>query len=232
MEEESKQNFHFPPFLSGLKEREEIARAAYKTWIRIKPGHKEIKDRWWALYYKKIQPRFHLRDNLLGRKINSWIDEDLNAITKLSKLNNNTLGEVQTKNLSNSTAQLREQIIPNNMESQLEIQSITDDSQMNIDSSSILSIMPAEKKDTPKASRNKEKKGKPNSSKEGTSPAYLNIELIHPSIELIRLKENQEISEGTPEYWALKLKAVCENGNIDWDETLLESDVKVFIYFF
>ncbi len=67
----------------SLKEREDIAKCAYKTWFRIKPGHKEIKDKWWALYYRKIHPQFHLRDNHLGRKINGWIEEDLEVIPKI-----------------------------------------------------------------------------------------------------------------------------------------------------
>lgn len=44
-------------YSANLKLREDIARAAYKVWFRIKPGHREIKDQWWALYYKKVSFR-------------------------------------------------------------------------------------------------------------------------------------------------------------------------------
>jgi hypothetical protein len=47
---------------------------------RVKPGHKEVKDKWWALYYRKLLPQYHLRDNYLGRKINQWIEEDLEPL--------------------------------------------------------------------------------------------------------------------------------------------------------
>lgn len=46
----------------------------------MKPGHKEVKDKWWALYYRKLLPQYHLRDNYLGRKINQWIEEDLEPL--------------------------------------------------------------------------------------------------------------------------------------------------------
>ena len=38
-----------PTAANSLKIREDIARAAYKTWFQIKPNHKEVKDQWWAL---------------------------------------------------------------------------------------------------------------------------------------------------------------------------------------
>jgi hypothetical protein len=51
----------YESYVVGLKEREAIAKAAYKTWFKIKPGNKEIKDKWWALYYKKLIPKYQLR---------------------------------------------------------------------------------------------------------------------------------------------------------------------------
>jgi hypothetical protein len=39
-----------------------------------------VKDKWWALYYRKLLPQYHLRDNYLGRKINQWIEEDLEPL--------------------------------------------------------------------------------------------------------------------------------------------------------
>eukprot|EP01119_Soliformovum_irregulare_P000622 TRINITY_DN10442_c0_g1_i1.p1 TRINITY_DN10442_c0_g1~~TRINITY_DN10442_c0_g1_i1.p1 ORF type:complete len:385 (-),score=103.14 TRINITY_DN10442_c0_g1_i1:13-1131(-) len=64
----------------SLQDREEIAKCAFKTWFRIAPGNKEIKDRWWSLYYRKIIPKYQLSDNHLGRQINGWIDADLKSL--------------------------------------------------------------------------------------------------------------------------------------------------------
>lgn len=183
-------------YVIGVKDREEIARAAYKIWFRIKPGNKEIKDRWWALYYKHILPKFHLRDNHLGRKINSWIEQDLKALEK-----NNT-----ARNVS---------LLSDNTESQITL------SHSELIDSSVLS----EKKTEPKPP----KKRKPNSSKEGTIPAYLNVELVHPPEELIHLQVNKEdIVEDSPEYFALKLREHSIDSNIDWDEFQLDKDVAWF----
>lgn len=112
-------------YVVGLKEREEIAKAAFKTWFKIKPGNKEIKDKWWALYYRKVIPKYFLRDNHLGRQINAWIAEELQLLNHST----NTSKETETT---------------------------------------------------------ESKKRKVNSSKEGTLPAYLNVELVHPSQELIK----------------------------------------------
>jgi len=75
------QTFHTGGEHLSLRQKEEVAKAAYKTWLIIKPGNKEIKDHWWALYYKKLLPKYHLRDNYLGKLVNEWIQEDMKALT-------------------------------------------------------------------------------------------------------------------------------------------------------
>jgi HSP20 family molecular chaperone IbpA len=50
------------------------------TCVVVKPGHKVVKEKWWALYYRKLQTKYHLRDNYLGRKINQWIERDLEPL--------------------------------------------------------------------------------------------------------------------------------------------------------
>jgi len=73
------------------------------------------------------------------------------------------------------------------------------------------------------------KKRKPNSSKEGTFPAYLNVELIHPSPGLIKMsKLDTPLVEGSSEYWAQKLSQHCVDGRIDFDELVLEQDMLWF----
>jgi len=74
------------------------------------------------------------------------------------------------------------------------------------------------------------KKRKANSSKEGTIPAYLNVELVHPSASLKRKLSSDppDFTENSLEYWAFKLKKHCVDGNIDWDDLALEADIRWF----
>lgn len=123
----------------GLKEREDIARAAFRTWFRIKPGNKEVKDRWWALYYRKILPKYQLRDNHLGRQINSWIEEELRALES----------QADSLHLADSV--------------------VSDDG-----------VLTGEILLDDRTLERATKKHKANSAKDGTSPAYLNVELVHP----------------------------------------------------
>eukprot|EP01102_Stenamoeba_stenopodia_P021222 TRINITY_DN8493_c0_g1_i1.p1 TRINITY_DN8493_c0_g1~~TRINITY_DN8493_c0_g1_i1.p1 ORF type:complete len:698 (-),score=108.87 TRINITY_DN8493_c0_g1_i1:17-2110(-) len=158
----------------SLKKREEVARAAYKVWLKIKPGHKEQKDRWWALYYRRVHPRFHLRDNYLGRKINAWIDEDMAA-----QRNNPEFKHLFAQ------------------------QSAT--------------LKPGRK---PKLLTNEDgtpvKKRKPNSSKDGQVPAYLNVELVHPD----------QHDPNDPNVKMLLASSI--DGVIDWNLDDLEVDVDWF----
>lgn len=149
----------------SLRQREEIARAAYKTWFRLRPGHKELKDHWWALYYRKVLPKYHLRDNHLGRKINAWIEEDLRAF-----------------NAQHGTDLL------------MRGEDGDDDKQEN-------------------------KRKKPMSSKEGTLPAYLHVELVHPP----PLNSNQPIP-----VHVFRLASFVHNGDIDWSSETLEEDILWF----
>lgn len=141
-----------------LKQKEEIAKAAYKSWFRIKPGHKQIKDQWWALYYRKVLPEYHCRDNHLGRKVNQWIEEDLKALGIENK------HEVDEEEAA---------------------------------------VPPIKKK-------------KPNSSKEGTMPAYMNVELIHPPPVTVNDLENAN---------HVILATHCVNGDIDWTTDSIEEDI-------
>ncbi|EFA77676.1 hypothetical protein PPL_12284 [Heterostelium album PN500] len=139
-----------------LKEKEDVARTAYKTWFVLKPGNKEVKDRWWALYYNKVLPKYHLRDNHLGRKINQWIEEDMRELEKQG-------------------------------------------------------LVPAKMNDDPVGGEGGDtKKRKPNSTKEGSLPAYINVLLINPSEE----KNN--------------LTGYCGGNSINWNETDLETLVGLF----
>ncbi|EGC32020.1 hypothetical protein DICPUDRAFT_99031 [Dictyostelium purpureum] len=144
----------------GLKEKEEVARVAYKSWFVIKPGNKEVKDKWWSLYYTKILPKFHLRDNHLGRKINQWIEEDMK--------------ELEKKNGGNSSSSGNE-----------------DDSTES------------------------GKKRKPNSTKEGTQPAYINVQLVNPDPNTD--SENVKL-----------LSEYCINKSIFWTEPELETLIAIF----
>lgn len=156
----------------SLREREEIARWAYRTWFRVKPGHKEVKDKWWALYYRKLLPQYHLRDNYLGRKINQWIEEDLEPL------------KVAHPEQFVQKAQGR----------------------------------PGRK---PKLRTNPDgtlmKRRKPNSSKEGTMPAYANVEMIQPTA-----------NEGMDTPFMQKLATCCVDNNVDWSAEQLEADMAWF----
>eukprot|EP01103_Thecamoeba_quadrilineata_P013350 TRINITY_DN3688_c0_g2_i2.p1 TRINITY_DN3688_c0_g2~~TRINITY_DN3688_c0_g2_i2.p1 ORF type:complete len:264 (-),score=54.61 TRINITY_DN3688_c0_g2_i2:547-1338(-) len=156
----------------NLKDREIVAHAAYKVWLRIRPGHKEVKDHWWALYYKRIHPRYHIRDNYLGRKINTWIEEDLENL----RLENPSLFQNGSDTKLGRKPKLRFS------------------------------------KDGKPA-----KKRKPNSTKDGTQPAYVNVELVHPVIS----HESQD-----PYLHTLLLASV--DRNLDWERETLEQEVEWF----
>lgn len=64
------------------------------------------------------------------------------------------------------------------------------------------------------------KKRKPNSSKEGSLPAYINVALVHPP-------KLTATTEEIPEH-VFKLAEICENGYIDWSRESLESDIEWF----
>lgn len=136
-------------FIVGIKEREMIAKAAFKTWFRIKPGNKEIKDRWWALYYKKILPKYQLRDNHLGRQINSWIEEEMRSLEQEG------VPHFQQVSMLHSQLSLEDHSEPVGR-----------------------------------------KRKKLNSAKEGTVPAYLNVELVHPAPDLIKFSKLDTIFVG------------------------------------
>jgi HSP20 family molecular chaperone IbpA len=60
-------------------------------------------------------------------------------------------------------------------------------------------------------------------------PAYLNVELVHPAPDLIKFSKLDTLFvEGTPEFWAQKLREYCNDGRIDFDEMSLEQDMMWF----
>jgi len=171
--------------MPGLQEREEIARAAFKLWFRIKKGNKEIKDHWWALYYRKVIPKYHLRDNLLGRLINTWIEEELNpGGPPILDNSANADYELDSADASQDTKEKqRRRRLDGNFD----------------------------ERTTP------HKKRKPNSAKEGTIPAYLNVELVNPNLD-----------DPNCAQYIQNLKVGCVDGNIIWEKESLDKDVQWF----
>lgn len=162
------------PEHAPLKDREELARLAFRAWFRIKPGNKEIKDRWWALYYKKLHPKYHMRDNHLGRKINMWIEEEVERLRDPTRIP--LVGSRKPPALL---------------------------ADVGLDGTGAGM-----------------KKKKPNSTKEGTQPAYINVELQQPPKSI-----TGELAD-----W-LKPLAMClrdETTTLDWSKEVLEEDVAWF----
>jgi HSP20 family molecular chaperone IbpA len=138
----------------------------------VKPGHKEVKDKWWALYYRKLLPQYHLRDNYLGRKINQWIEEDLEPL----KVAHPEQFVQKAQGRPGRKPKLR----------------------FNPDGTPM-------------------KRRKPNSSKEGTMPAYANVEMIQPA---------NKGMEAPP--FMRKLAECCVDGSVNWSAEELDADMAWF----
>jgi len=130
-----------------------------------------------GLYYKKIQPKYHLRDNHLGRKINLWIEEDL------ERLREQDPSKFVTPNPRASKPGRKSKIHTN------------------------------EDGTTPR-------KRKPNSSKEGTQPAYLNVELVNPP--------KTETGDYPYDYLNTLSNCCVESQGLEWNKETLEEDVSWF----
>eukprot|EP01116_Phalansterium_solitarium_P009527 TRINITY_DN2370_c0_g1_i2.p1 TRINITY_DN2370_c0_g1~~TRINITY_DN2370_c0_g1_i2.p1 ORF type:complete len:408 (+),score=-0.57 TRINITY_DN2370_c0_g1_i2:47-1225(+) len=63
-----------------LQTRISVAKSAFKTWFRICPGHNEFRQRWLALFYRRIPPTCRLHDSVLGRHVAEFIREELREL--------------------------------------------------------------------------------------------------------------------------------------------------------
>lgn len=167
-----------------------MAKLAFKAWFRIKPGNKEIKDKWWALYYRKLHPKWHLRDNHLGRKINMWIEEEVDRLRDpdQSKLHA-VLPMRPGRKPKNATLTLSEGAADGAVER------------------------------SPNMTMTG-KKRKANSSKEGTQPAYMHVELQQPP---------KSLAGELPDYLKPLLSCLRDGDTLlEWSKETLDEDVQWF----
>jgi hypothetical protein len=108
------------------------------------------------------------RDNHLGRQINQWIEEDLRAIEKQHQ-----------QMLANSDDGSHHNI---NLPAELSLH----DTDPHLAAEKLISMETAREVSHHMSHTTPHKKRKPNSSKEGTVPAYVNVELVHPSLDLLK----------------------------------------------
>lgn len=115
-----------------------------------------MKEKWWALYYRKLQTKYHLRDNYLGRKINQWIERDLEPLKAAQP-------ELFVQSAQGKPG--RKPKIRVHPDGALASPLL------------FLLILPR----NPLRTGTPMKRRKPNSSKEGAMPAYSNVEMVQPA---------------------------------------------------